>query len=145
MGTRDFGAEIAKILPYVLREFAGRQRDLFIKIALTVPQMVILDFLMERGPCKMSELAEALNFTMSAVTAIVDKMIKTKLVKRERSAQDRRVVRVVILHKGVQAARRVKETRRSCANEMFSVLSEQEKNEYVRILRKVADNLRKKK
>ena len=138
----DFGVEVAKILPLILREFAKRQRDFFSQAALTVPQIVILDFLNERGPCKMNDLARALNFTMSAVTAIVDKMIGLKLVARERSSEDRRVVNVSLFKKGAQMVAQVKEMRRSCLNNMFSALSDKDKSEYVRILRKVYANLR---
>lgn len=139
----DFGAEIARILPLILREFARRQQDVFAKIPLTIPQIVILELLLEKGTSKMNELARTLNFTMSAVTAIVDKMVRLKVVKRERSTEDRRVVKVSILNKGKEIVTRVSQARQGCVNEMFSALTKDEKNEYIRILRKVLKNLRK--
>lgn len=139
----DFGTELAKILPLIMREFTRRQqKNIFAKGLLTVPQVVILDFLAERGCSQMNELAKVLNFSMSAVTAIVDKMIALKLLKRERSSEDRRVVKVTVLNKGKEAIRQVREARRNCATDLFSALTEKERAEYLRMLRKVANSLR---
>ena len=101
MKNTNFGAEVARIMPRFLREFGKSQhKDIFSKVSLTVPQILILEFMFDKGPCKMGELARILNFTMSAVTAIIDRMIKLKLVMRERSVEDRRVVNVSLLNKG---------------------------------------------
>jgi DNA-binding MarR family transcriptional regulator len=144
MGNKDFGTEISRILPLIMREFAKRQMTTFSKGFLTIPQLVILEVLAERGSCKMSELAMTLDFTMSAVTALVDKMIALKLVRRERSSEDRRVVKVFLLNKGKDTVRRVSEERRDIANNLFAVLSNNERDEYLRMLRKVYGYLRQK-
>lgn len=141
---RDFGHSVAQIMPLLLRELSRRQRDFFSKVALSVPQIVVIDFLAAQTCCKMSELAKALNFSMSAATAIVDKMIAAKLIKRERSSEDRRVVKVVLLQKGRQLAEQIVQMRRRALNEMFSILNTEEKNEYVRMLQKVYQGLKKK-
>ena len=90
----------------------------------------------------MNDLAKTLNFTMSAVTAIVDKMIDMKLVKRERSSSDRRVVNVTMLNKGKECLIKIRHARSNCVNELFSTLTQQDKSEYIRILKKVYANLR---
>ncbi|MFC1480279.1 MarR family winged helix-turn-helix transcriptional regulator [Candidatus Omnitrophota bacterium] len=140
----DFGGEVSRILPLILREVTKKQMTIFSKGRLALPHVVILDLLAENGPCKMGDLAKTLHLTMSAVTGIVDRMIQLDLVKRERSREDRRVVRVSLLKKGEEAAKRVNEERRNTANDIFSPLTESERGEYLRILRKVYDNLRKK-
>jgi DNA-binding MarR family transcriptional regulator len=142
--NKDFGTEISRILPLIMREFAKRQMTIFSKGFLTIPQLVILEVLAERGPCKMSKLAMTLDFSMSAVTALVDKMIALRLVRRERSSEDRRVVKVFLLNKGKDTVRRVSEERRDIANNLFAVLSKNERDEYLRMLRKVYRHLRQK-
>lgn len=141
MKMGDFGTEMGKLLPLIIREFSRTQKDVFAKGLLTVPQIVILEYLDEKGTCKMNELAKVLDFTMSAATAIIDKMLKAKLVKRERCIKDRRVVNVSLLNKGKEFAKRVQEGRRDLTNELFSVLSEEEKSQYLQLLKKVSDNL----
>ncbi len=143
MGETDFGAEVAKILPLIMREFTKRSKSIFSELPLTIPQIVVLEFLTDHGPRKMNELATALHVTMSAVTVIVDKMIKLKLVKRERSSEDRRVVNVILLNKGRETARRIKDARRNLVNELFSTVTVEDRQQYLRILRKVYKNLRR--
>lgn len=139
----DFGARVAEMLPIFIREFAKRQIKMCSETSLSVPQFAILDILAARGSCKMSELAETLNLTLSAVTVIIDKMIKMKLVKRERSGTDRRVVNVSMVAKGKELASRIRSLRRNIANDLFSPLGQKDKNEYIRILGKVCENVRK--
>ncbi|MBN3038105.1 MAG: MarR family transcriptional regulator [Candidatus Omnitrophica bacterium] len=144
--SSDFSAEVSKILPLISREYAQRQQvNIFSKINLTVAQMFILEYLKECQICKMSQLAKALNLTMSAATANIDKLVSLRLVKREHSTKDRRVVRVTILNKGKEMNRKVTEARCSCLNELFTGLNEQDKDDYLRILRKMYNNLRKEK
>ncbi|MFH1305044.1 MAG: MarR family transcriptional regulator [Candidatus Omnitrophota bacterium] len=133
----NFGSEVAKILPLILREVSKKQMTLFSKGTLSVPHVVILDLLKEKTSCKMGELAKMLSLTMSAVTGLVDKMVGLGLVKRERSRADRRVVRVSILKKGKQTVNRVEEMRRNMSDELFSVFTPGEKKEYLRLLKKV--------
>ena len=68
---------------------------------------------------------------------IVDKMIRLGMVKRERSLEDRRVVKVILLKKGAETAKKITEERRKVANKIFSSLTETERKEYLRLLRKV--------
>lgn len=138
----DFGTEFSKLQPLIMRELARRQMTIFSKETLTIPQVIILDLLLERGACRMGELARTLNFTMSAVTVIVDKMVKLKLVKRERSTLDRRVVKIILLNRGIKTAERINEERRNIANNIFSSFTEKDKREYLRLLRKVYNSLR---
>ncbi len=140
----DLGIEISKIHPIVMREVTKKQMTIFSKGFLTVPQVAILDLLDENGQCRMSELAKALGFTMSAVTAIIDKMIGLKLVKRERSSQDRRVVKVLMLEKGRETAGRIRKERINIANDLLSSLNKKDKEEYLRLSRKIYDHLIKK-
>ena len=133
----NFGDEVAKIMPRILRGVTQSQATIFAKGGMTVPNIIILEMLKEKGPCKMSELAAALRLTMSAVTGIVDKMIRLGMVKRERSLEDRRVVKVILLKKGAETAKKITEERRKVANKIFSSLTETERKEYLRLLRKV--------
>lgn len=139
----DFGAEIAKIMPIIIREAAKMQLGVITKGVLTVPQIATLELLAEKGPARMGELASVLHLTMPAVTAIVDKMIKLKLVRRERSDKDRRIVKVILLERGSQTARRINEERRDATNGLFSALGAEEKAQYLKLLSKVCCDLRK--
>ena len=140
---KDFGSELARMLPTVLRAVTSRQESVFVKGKITVPQVVILDILLERGACMMGDLSKTLNFTMSAATSIVDKMVRFGYVKRERCTEDRRIVRVSLLKKGENMAKKIRRERKNITNELFSALTEGEKREYLNLIRKVYNSLLK--
>ncbi len=142
-GHVDFGGEVSRMLPLIMREATRMEMTVFSEGRLAIPHVVILDLLSEKGSCKMGELAEMLHVTMSAVTGIVDRMIELSLVKRERSREDRRVVLVALLKKGDETAMRLREDRRKVTNKIFSALTESEKREYLKLLGKVYNSLRK--
>jgi len=142
-GHVDFGGEVSRMLPLIMREATRMQMTVFSEGRLAIPHVVILDLLKEKGSCKMGELAEMLHLTMSAVTGIVDRMIELSLVKRERSREDRRVVMVALLKKGDETAMRLREDRRKVTDKIFSALTESEKREYLKLLSKVYNSLRK--
>jgi|GEM_PF-692549 len=141
----DFGGEISRMQPVILREVSKKHVFTIIKAGLTFPQITILDFVKEKGECKMGDLADALNMTMSAVTGIVDKMIKLKLVKRRRSQKDRRIVRVAFLKKGRDMVSLMNKERREAINNLFSAFTDAEKMEYLRLVRKMYNDIRKEK
>lgn len=140
----DFANEMAKMFPVLLREVSKQQENILAHGNIAVSHIITIDILKERGPCTMGELAKTLNHTMSAVTGIVDKMLEMGLVKRQRSQEDRRVVRVALLAKGEKLSKKINEARKSMTRELYSVLTEKEGKEYLRMIRKVYDNLRKK-
>ena len=61
---RDFGREVSRIHPLIMRKLAKEKMTIFTKGFLTIPQIVILDLLAEKGICRMSELAKALNVSI---------------------------------------------------------------------------------
>ncbi|MBL7072806.1 MAG: MarR family transcriptional regulator [Candidatus Omnitrophica bacterium] len=141
----DFGGEISKMQPVILREVTKKHMLTILGAGLTFPQITVLDYIKEKGSCKMGRLAEALNMTMSAVTGIVDKMIKLKLVKRVRSSKDRRIVRVAFLKKGSEMVKLMNKERKVAIDSLFSVFTDSEKRVYLKLVRKMYDNLREKK
>lgn len=141
----DFGGEISKMQPVILREVTKKHMLTILSAGLTFPQITVLDYIKEKGSCKMGDLADALNMTMSAVTGIVDKMIKLKLVKRVRSSKDRRIVRVAFLKKGGEMVKLMNKERKLAINSLFSVFTDSEKRVYLKLIRKMYDNLRAKK
>jgi len=140
----NFGVEMAKLNPIILRSVMKRQESVFKKGNLAITHIVVLEYLGEKGTCTMTELSRVLNLTTSAVTVIVDKMISMKLIKRERSAKDRRIVNVELLAKGKETVKDAGKEKISMINDIYSVLTKGEKEEILKLMTKVCDDLRKK-
>ncbi|HPN72489.1 MAG TPA: MarR family transcriptional regulator [Candidatus Omnitrophota bacterium] len=141
-GGIDFGTEMARLLPSMLREVARRQKGAVVKGNIPVSNIVVLEILKEKGLSTMGELARDLGLTMSAATSIVDKMILEGLIKRERTPEDRRVVKVSLLKKGSELVRVISAEREAMTRDMFKALTNAEKTEYLRLFRKIIDSIR---
>jgi len=67
---------------------------------LTAPQFGVLEALYHLGPLSLGELAEKLLVTGGNVTYVMDRLEAQGLVVRERSGDDRRVVKAHLTSKG---------------------------------------------
>jgi MarR family 2-MHQ and catechol resistance regulon transcriptional repressor len=67
---------------------------------LTTPQFGVLEALYHLGPLPLGELADKLLVTGGNITYVMDRLEEQGLVIRERSSQDRRVVRARLTEAG---------------------------------------------
>jgi len=138
----DFGAEVSKLMPMIMRTFARQEKSFLSQGDISLPQMVMLDILRDNGTSRMKELAAALNCSMSGVTALADKLISIGFIKREHSTLDRRVVNVTITAKGRTAIDRIDKQRVALTSRLFAPLSAEEQKTYLSILRKIMNGLK---
>ena len=139
----DFGEEMALLHTALMAEIMRRQQEsIIMKGDLPFSCIMVLDALKELGSMTMSEIALALNVSMGAATGIVDKLIEKGMVKRERDSQDRRVVRVELEKAGRKAAEDVYRERVDISNDFYSVLDAREKEEMLRMFKKVYNSVK---
>ena len=137
----DFSEEIASLIPILMQGVFKRQSDALGKGKITVPQYVCLDLIGAKGPVMMKEIAFALDVTLPAATGLIDRLYITGFVKRIFEPSDRRIIRIILTEKGKKAVKEVKEKRKVVIKDVFSHLSESERQQYLRILKKVVANL----
>ena len=140
----DFGVQMAKMLPAIMREVTKKQDSFLSNSDLPVPGLLVLDFLREKHAATMGEISAVLHISMSSATGIIDKMIEQGYVLRERSDEDRRVVNVILADKGVRSAKKVNLERVEMLNNLYAVLDDKEHEEYLRLFTKVYDNIEEK-
>ncbi|MHB8718584.1 MAG: MarR family winged helix-turn-helix transcriptional regulator [Candidatus Dormibacteria bacterium] len=121
-----------------------RQRHLVAKLH-TCPQspaqLHVLGVLAETGPVTVSSLASQLGISAPSASAIVDRMVDTGLVERERSDEDRRVVTVAISPAGRSVIEQVIGGRREMLVRVLGQLSEDELSDTIRILARLEEAL----
>ncbi|HEU5010985.1 MAG TPA: MarR family transcriptional regulator [Roseiflexaceae bacterium] len=108
-------------------------------IELTLPQMITLFAIHERGTCRMSDLAESTQQSAGTLTGIVDRLIADELVTRVRNTADRRVVEVTLTPEGVQRLQQVMQARHEDAERMFGTFNDDELRASKRILQRILD------
>lgn len=107
---------------------------------LTVPQFTALRALQRRCDeqelpgCSMSELAEASHQVSATMTGIVDRLTERGLVERQRSASDRRSLRVVLTGQGLALLDQIDQLQRQRMQASLSSLSAQERQQILRLM-----------
>jgi DNA-binding MarR family transcriptional regulator len=91
---------------------------------------------------KMSEIAKSLQLTLSSVTALVDKLEAKNFVTRQRSLEDRRIVRVSLTGEGRKYFELIERAQREISMSVLKVLSREEQEMLLALFRKVAAKLR---
>ncbi|WP_405081744.1 MarR family winged helix-turn-helix transcriptional regulator [Paenibacillus chitinolyticus] len=89
----------------LVRKFV-KERDKISVEGITLPGMLILNSIDREGEQRLGELAEQLDFTSGAVTALCDKLEAGGYAVRKRSESDRRSVALDITDKGRELLRR---------------------------------------
>ncbi|WP_164545761.1 MarR family winged helix-turn-helix transcriptional regulator [Paenibacillus albus] len=106
------------------------------KHKLTALQFVVLRVLHEHPEICLSELAEKLNLGNSTTSGIVEPMVKTGILKRERTKWDRRAMALTLTSTGQELWRETDETRMKMMLPLLD-LSEQDYRELSRLQKEV--------
>jgi DNA-binding MarR family transcriptional regulator len=97
------------------------------KFQVTLPQFDVLSEL-ERAeePLTMSQLSSDLMVSNGNVTGVVDRLVKSGLVKRMRSRRDRRVQNIRLTKEGAEHFRKMARWHEQLVSEIFSSMSSAE-------------------
>ncbi|NGQ96615.1 MarR family transcriptional regulator [Brevibacillus sp. SYP-B805] len=106
--------------------------------ALTGPQFFILNLLSKKGRCTVTALAEEMRVKPSAITAMVDRLVKHGFVLRDRDERDRRVVYVQLSGTGAKVLEQAAQKRKQIIRKYLSQLEHAELESLVRIFEKLA-------
>lgn len=109
------------------------------------PELRILEILGKRGPLMMTDIADRAGLSLSAVTAIMDGLVEKDLVSRERSRDDRRVVRVELTNEGQVVFQEIEEFHLRIVRGMLSSLNLEEQDKLIGLFRKMSEKIEKEK
>lgn len=134
---------IVETILYLYTEGRRLTKEIAARHGLTGPQLTVVKMLEALGDLPLSRLSEKIRAQNSTVTGIVDRMEREGLVVRTRSEVDRRVVHIQLTAKGQRLARDVKVEPISVFREGLSTLTADETRELLRILMKVASQVKR--
>jgi len=107
-------------------------------VDLSQQELRLVEYLGNLGPRIMRELAEHLLLAVNSVTAIVDNLVRKKIVQRQRSDEDRRVVRVELTATGLQLYRAAVREKHEVFRHMLTSLTNEEREIFMVLFRKIA-------
>jgi MarR family 2-MHQ and catechol resistance regulon transcriptional repressor len=127
------------------RAYSTFSREVATRVAeygLTTPQFGVLEALHHVGPLSLGELADKLLVTGGNVTYVMDRLEDQGLVFRERSDDDRRIVRAQLTEKGRDLVREVFPGHATFISEVVGHLTPEEQQELRRLLKKLGKEMR---
>lgn len=107
-------------------------------------EIFTLFFVYKRNEVTMTELVEYINSPMSTATGIVDRLVKSGYVKRDRSETDRRIVILKLTEEGQNFVKNLKNIISQYLDMLLGDLSEEEKQFLAHIAIKIVNNLQSK-
>lgn len=105
---------------------------------LTVSQFAVLEILYHKGDLKVCEIIEKILSTGGNMTVVIDNLVKDNLVKRCTDSKDRRVNLISITEQGRKLISDIFPKHIENVNEIFSVLTSEEKKNLISILKKLS-------
>jgi len=109
----------------------------------SAPQLMLIAVLVRHKTLTMGEAAELLDVTPRAITRLVDSLEKEELVTRQVSPHDKRVYLISVTAKTEAKAKQMMPKHEKKMSELFSVFSDAELLEYLRLSSKLAQHLKK--
>jgi MarR family transcriptional regulator, organic hydroperoxide resistance regulator len=110
-------------------------------VGLTTPQFHILMMVKEKGPCKVTTLAELMGVKPSAISVMIDKLVAQGLVDRQHQENDRRVVMLSITDTGNQTLEQMSQQSNEIIGGYFNVCTPEEIEKMIQTLEKITTGL----
>lgn len=107
-------------------------------VELNMQELGVVEFLGNEGPHMMRELAEHLALAVNSMTGIVDSLEQKGLVRRQRSEEDRRVIRVELTDSGREIYQFLVEMNLRLFRSMLGALTQDEQEIFLVLFRKIA-------
>lgn len=108
---------------------------------LSKSHVYLLIDIRRRGECTVTDIANHLEITLSAVTSLVDKLCTSELVTRIRSEEDRRVVYMKLTEKGEKLLEQIDVNKNRLFEKVFSNLDTEEINNFYGTIEKITQNI----
>jgi len=135
----EFVRELLEWMPRFLRQMFGLEQDHIARGVLTVPQHWALEHVARRDGCSVGELGKVLRRAPSTLTALTDRLVELKLIRRAPDPVDRRAIRLYPTAAGRRLLADFYRRRAEVARRHFDGLSDRERGQYIRLLRKVVE------
>ncbi|WP_034630046.1 MarR family winged helix-turn-helix transcriptional regulator [Desulfotruncus alcoholivorax] len=131
-----------EMVQYFLRRMHQELGDAMEK-GVTRNQFVLMNIINDQGRVTVSKVAEDLYVSLSAITALVDRLCRAGLVARHRSEEDRRVVWLELTEEGREVVRGCVEGRRRVLQRYLGQLSEEDLLHMINVYEKIIDMIRR--
>jgi DNA-binding MarR family transcriptional regulator len=130
--------QVLVTLRKIIRAMDIYSRHLRKTVGLTVPQLLLLQTIRDLGAVSISTLSSEVSLSPATVTSIIDRLVARELIRRERSALDKRIVHAVLTEVGETVLDTGPTPLQEEFSEKFAELRDWEKSMIITALQRVA-------
>lgn len=94
INNSEVSYQIARTFRRVNKTIMNNLKEEFSAFGITGPQGMLIGILMHNGELTVGAISKKMGLSISTVSGIIDRLVENKLVERNRSKEDRRVVKV---------------------------------------------------
>ncbi|MCR5493187.1 MAG: MarR family transcriptional regulator [Streptococcus sp.] len=124
------------VMRKAFRTIDAKVSETFKQDDLTPTQFSVLDVLYSKGPMKIAELIDSILATSGNMTVVIRNMEKKGWITRHTCPSDKRACLLTLTDAGRQVIERALPLHIEKIEETFSVLTEDEQEELIRLLKK---------
>ena len=132
--------EISWLVPKLLR---GLRAGFLTSDEVSTSQVVTLMRIYEKGQTRVGVLSKEMRVAAPTITGVIDRLVRSAHLRRRRDKLDRRVVNVELTSKGKKVVEQLLSEINKRWYKILSQLSEEDQDNYLRILRKIVGVLGK--
>ena len=140
--ARDADADLFAAVQTFHRAMAEVVHPMFGEVGVTNGQFFLLFFIEKMPRPTVGSIADQLGVQMSTVTHLLNSVEERGLVRRERSSEDRRVVRLVVTSRGTKLLARIEGHLLDQVRSASSGIDEKKKADATRLLNEIGSRIR---
>src|SRR5579864_430262 len=134
---KSLQARPGALLVIAARRGQERAAERLAPLGLNVRMCGVLNLLKDQGPASQQEIGEQLGIDRTTMVEIVDELERQGIVRRERSANDRRSYAVTLTASGKVKQKRAAEAFDAAVEEFFAPLNAAERQKLGAMLRRL--------
>ena len=138
--AKDIAEEIAWLVPKLLR---GLRAGFITAPQVTTSQLVTLMRIYEKKTTRVGILSKEMRVQAPTITGVIDRLLRHGYLKRTHDKKDRRVVNVELTNKGKSLVEHLFSEIKERWYRILIHLSQEERENYLRILRRIVEVLAK--
>ncbi|MEO0140487.1 MAG: MarR family transcriptional regulator [candidate division WOR-3 bacterium] len=113
-------------------------REILSRHHLSPPQFDIMTTIYFEGELSQNEMPKKLHLAKSTISALLDRLEKQGMITKKKTPDDKRISTVRLTFKGTNVIEQVIERRRELLRELYSHLSERQREEFNEIISRFA-------
>jgi DNA-binding MarR family transcriptional regulator len=142
-GSLSLSLERLEITIQQLIRRVHEKMEILMAQGITGSQFFVMKKISERGKMTVSEVANEMNVSLSAITAMTDRLYKMGLIKRDRDEKDRRLVWLTITPQGGKTLQNCGMNRQEVFRKYLGGLSQEDLNSLINICDKILASIKK--